>query len=288
MKKEEVFIQSLGDRLAAVLFLPETASPAPALIVCHGALEFKEDFFEFCEFLAGKGIAALALDMHGHGQSQGERYHVEMRVWVADVRAAADFLQSRPGVDGRCIGALGLSSGGTAILEAALVDPRLKTLVAMDATVRNTLGFAETVVFQALILAGRIKKSFTKKDLRFPVIKLFAGVHVVSDPEVDREVQSDPRFVDAFSSFPLPGAAQCFFVDTLKRAGRITAPTLVLWGEEDRLDSPKTARLLYAALTCKKQLRIVPGNGHLGHLDRNKAQVFALTAAWALENLAAG
>jgi hypothetical protein len=99
--------------------------------------------------------------------------------------------------------------------------------------VRNTLGLIETVVFQTLILAGRVKKLFTKTDLRFSVLNLFNGTHIASDPEVDREVRSDPRFVDAFSSFPLPGAAECFFVHTLKRVGAIKTPTLVLWGEED-------------------------------------------------------
>lgn len=285
MKKEDVSFQSLGDRLSASLFQPETVRACPALIVCHGALEFKEDFFEFCEFLAGKGIAAMAVDMHGHGQSQGERYHVEMRQWVADIRAAADFLQGRPGVDGERLGALGLSSGGTAILEAALLEPRLKALVTLDATVRNSLGLLETIVFEALILAGTIKKWFTKTDLRFSALKLVARTRIASDPEVDQKVRTDPRYLEALSSFPLPGAAECFFVDTLKRVGGITAPTLVLWGEEDQLDSPGSARLLFAHLTCRKELHILPGNGHLGHLDRNKQQVFALAAAWALEIL---
>ena len=61
--------------------------------------------------------------------------------------------------------------------------------------------------------------------------------------------------------------------------------TLVLWGEDDKLDPPETARLLYEALSCKKQLHIIAGNGHVGHLDRNKDQVFALTADWVLRTL---
>ena len=97
----------------------------------------------------------------------------------------------------------------------------------------------------------------------------------------------NPRPTDPFVGFPFPGGAHSFFVNTLERVSRITIPTLVLWGEEDQLDSPETARLLYNALLCKKRLHIIPGNGHVGHLDRNRAKVFALTADWALENLAA-
>jgi len=285
MYSEAVTFLSLGERLAARLFLPEASRPVPALIICHGALEFKEDFFELCEFLASQGIAALALDMHGHGESEGERYHVEMRTWAADVRAAVDFLEAHPAVDRQGIGAFGLSSGGTAILEAALLDPRLKTLIALDATVRSSLKPLEAFIFQTLILAGRIKRFFTGRDLRFSAISLFAGVKVASDPQVNQQVRNDARLIQAFSAFPLPGAAECFFVDTLRRVGRIVAPTLVLWGEDDELDPPESGHLLYAALTCKKRLEIIPGNGHMGHLDRHKESVFRLTAEWALENL---
>src|SRR5437588_2651613 len=123
---QTVSFPSLGDELAAKLFLPESAKPAPVLIICHGAGDWKENYFEFCEHLAAKGIGTFAIDMHGHGQSGGERFCVDMREWVADVRAAIDYLSTHIRVDSSRIAAFGLSSGGTAILETALVDSRLK------------------------------------------------------------------------------------------------------------------------------------------------------------------
>ena len=277
-------MRSQGDTIAGALFLPESDNPSPALIVCHGALEFKENYFELCEFLVGKGVAALAIDMHGHGQSEGERFHVNMREWVADIRGAIDLLENHPQVDGNRIGAFGLSSGGTAILEAALVEPRLKALIALDATVRNTLSLAETLLFQLLILAGRVKRLLTKQDLRLAIGKMFEGAQVASDPQVDQKLRQDPRFVKALASFPFPGAAQCFLVDTIKRVNGISIPTLVLHGEQDQLDPPETAQLLYDALTCEKELYIIAGNGHLGHLDRHKYRVMELTADWAIKH----
>jgi alpha-beta hydrolase superfamily lysophospholipase len=285
LHRETVTIHSNDAALAGVLFLPTSDRPSPALAICHGALEFKENYFELGEFLAARNVAALAIDMHGHGQSEGERFHVDMREWVGDVRAAVDFLVSRPQIDGNHIGAFGLSSGGTAILEAALVEPRLKALITLDATVRNTFGFAETLVFQLLILAGSVKKLLTHQDLRFSLMRMAGGIRVASDPEVNQKLVTDPRIIEAYSSFPLPGAAQCFFVDTLKRVSRIAAPTLVLHGADDQLDPPKTAQLLYDAMTCEKQLYIVPGNGHVGHMDKHKDRVMELTADWALKHL---
>ena len=283
--KEKVCLRSLGDDLSGMLFLSDNPQPAPAVIVCHGAGEFKEHYFELCELLAARGVAALAIDMHGHGESAGERFCVEMRQWVPDIQAAIDFLQKHPRVDGERIGAFGLSSGGTAIFETALIDRRLKTLVALDATVRNCLPLPLQFCMGLLVLAGRLKKWITRRELRLPLNKVTA-IRLASDPEVDRELQADPRVRAAMAAFPFPGGAEAFFVNTLKRLAGIQAPTLILWGEDDEVDSPKTAQLLYDALSCEKQLHIIPGNGHVGHLDRNKGQVFELTANWALKTLA--
>jgi uncharacterized protein len=282
--RETVRLNILGDEMVGILFHPGSATPAPAVIVCHGAGEFKENYFELCEVLAARGVAALAIDLRGHGESAGERFCVHIHQWVADIQAAIGFLAAHPKIDGKRIGAFGLSSGGTAILEAALVDPRLKALVALDAKVRNSLPLPMTLFLKLLVFIGGIKKRFTNHQWRLPLAKL-GGLHLASDPEINRRITADTKGLAAFMAFPFPGGAEAFFVDTIRRVSRITASTLVLWGEDDKLDPPQTACLLYAALTCKKALHIIPGNGHVGHLDRHKAKVFALTADWVLQNL---
>jgi len=286
LRSEPVRFRSLGDDIAGTFFLPESAQPLPVLIVCHGAGEYKENYFEMCARLAERGLASLAIDMHGHGESGGARFYVEIDQWVADIRSAVDFVLTRPELDPSRIAAFGLSSGGTAILEAAIVEPRLKALVGLDATVRNSLPFVESIFLKALTQIGKIKRQLTKTDFRVPLAKLSAPPKIASDPEVNRRLMSNPRSLEAFMALPLPGAEQAFFVDTLSRVNRIAAPTLIVWGEDDKVDPPETGRLLCEALTCKKRLEIVPGNGHVGHLDRNRAKVFDLTADWVLENLA--
>ncbi len=283
--KESVRFRSLGDEIVGTLFLPSAECPPPVLIVCHGAGEFKENYFEMCEQLAERSVASLAIDMHGHGQSGGQRFYVDMCQWVADIQAAIDFVLTRPELDGLRIGAFGLSSGGTAILEAGVVEPRLKVLVGLDATVRNSLPWIESLVLKLLVRVGKLKRLLTKRDFRVPLAKISVGPKMASDPEINRRLLADPHSLEAFMALPLPGAEQAFFVDTISRVSLITAPTLVLWGEDDKLDPPETGRLLLEALTCKKQLQVIPGNGHVGHLDRNRAKVFALTADWVLENL---
>ena len=285
--REQVRVQSMGETLAGALFLPTTISPCPAIVVTHGAGDYKENYNEFCEYLAGKGLGCLALDLHGHGASGGKRFYVEISDWSADVRAGLNFLSRDERIDPNALGAFGPSSGGTAILEAALADSRIKALVALDATVRNSLPGPISMFLKGLVWLGRAKRALTGSDLRVNMLKLNAGMRFTEDDEVNARLLADEAIKAALEHFPFPGAAESFFVNTIERVGRITAPTLVIWGAEDRIDPPETGQLFFQALTCKKSLQIVEGNGHGGHLDRNRQTVFELTAQWFSENLAA-
>jgi alpha-beta hydrolase superfamily lysophospholipase len=285
MSRTDVSFLSGPDTISGTLFIPNADIPLPALIICHGALDFKENYFDLCEYLAGKGIASLAIDMHGHGASGGKRLHVNMKDWVKDIRRAIDFLEQIPEINGNSIGVFGLSSGGTAVLEAALLDSRIHCIITLDATVRNTLSRAEHLGMNILIVVGRIKRLITKQDLRLSMVGPFRKVEVASDPKVNRRWKENPKVLEMWSAFPVPGAIPALIADTIKRVHLITVPTLVIHGEDDKVDPPETAHLLFGALRCVKRLCIVPGNGHLGHMDRNKNVVMELTSHWALSHL---
>lgn len=284
---ESVILKSNGDLLQA-LFVPSASSPeraAPVLIVSHGAGEYKENYLEMAHSLSQQGVATLLLDMHGHGASGGRAYHVEMADWVPDIRAAVDYLLTRPDVRPEGIGAFGLSSGGTAILEAAAIDSRLKALVVLDGTVMNTLPFTVCLSMRVLCAIGYLKRWLTGKDLRISIVKLLEEVQLAADPEINDRLKQNPGKIKAFANYPLPGACEAFFVDTIKRVPLVTCPTLVIWGAEDNLDPISTAHAIHDALRCTKRLEIIPGNGHAGHLDRHRQKVFDLTAEWILKHL---
>src|SRR6185436_5346929 len=124
---------------------------------------------------------------------EGNRFHVKIDDWVADVRAAIDYLSSHPQIDHDGIGAFGLSSGGTAILEAALVDSRLRFLVPLDATVRNSMPLPLTAIFKGFVTLGTWKKRWTGKEFRLPMVKVLSLMKLASDPNVDRALHANPR-----------------------------------------------------------------------------------------------
>lgn len=284
---QPVTFKSLGIDIHAY-FVPahQTAGIAPVLVVSHGAGDCKNNYLEMAAYLSERGIASLLVDMHGHGESGGVAYHVRMNEWVADLKAALDYLETRSDVDIRRVGAFGISSGGTAILETAVTDTRLRALVAMDATVMNTLPWSLTMTMGLLTWIGHIKRLITGTDLRISIAKMLDDVELASDPEVNARLQVDPGKIRAFQNFPLPGATQSFFVDTIRRVPQVKAPTIVIWGEDDQLDPVSTAHTLYNTLTCPKRLEVIAGNGHAGHMDRNRIRVFDVMVEWLTQHLA--
>lgn len=286
MRKEVLQLTSLGDTLKGVLFLPDSDSSAtrallPAVIICHGAIDYKERFFSFATFLAEHGYAALALDMHGHGESEGHPFHVKMDEWVPDIDAAIEALSAHAEIDALRIGALGFSSGGTAILEASIQQSKLKALVTLDATVRNVIKPWEVAFFNAVSKLGAMKEKLTGEGIKFSLYDMAIRVPVSCNKDVNEAFFNDPCFKSGYSAYPLPGALESVVLDTLKRVDSIRIPVCVIHGEEDQVDPPESARLLYKKLqTEHKQLNIIPNSGHVGHLDFQKDKIQDLTKTW--------
>ena len=58
------------DGLSYALFLPD-GPPEVAVVICHGAGSAKESHFDFARGCRTEGMAALAFDARGHGESEG-------------------------------------------------------------------------------------------------------------------------------------------------------------------------------------------------------------------------
>jgi pimeloyl-ACP methyl ester carboxylesterase len=68
--------------------------------------------------LARHGYGVLLYDARGRGESEGSPNGFGWK-WTKDISGALDFLHARDDVDPRRIGALGLSTGGDVLIEAA-------------------------------------------------------------------------------------------------------------------------------------------------------------------------
>ena len=61
-----------------------------------------------------------------------------------------------------------------------------------------------------------------------------------------------------------------------KRLPLITAPTLIIWGEQDRIMPRSYADRFAKAIAGKSEIRVIPGAGHLAELDQPDAVAQAI------------
>jgi uncharacterized protein len=101
-----------GDvKLAGTLVLPATPAPHAAVVLLHGSGPQERDLF-MARWFAEQGVAALAYDKRGVGESAGDFNQVPFMKLADDGIAAIAFLQTRADIDRHKIGVWGLSQGG--------------------------------------------------------------------------------------------------------------------------------------------------------------------------------
>jgi pimeloyl-ACP methyl ester carboxylesterase len=85
------------------------------------------------EALAARGVATLVVDNPGVGESLRLKGLANFPEAEIPAKAAVDFLQAMPGIDGERIGMMALSLGGYHAPRAAAFEPRFKCCVAWGA-----------------------------------------------------------------------------------------------------------------------------------------------------------
>lgn len=108
-----VRIQDGGLTLSGLLHIPPEAhtDPRPAVVVTHGISSTKEMVDGIALELARRGIVAMSVDLHGHGDSEGRIYAGDPSLGL---EAAVEFIISLDFVDRDLIGVAGHSLGAGA------------------------------------------------------------------------------------------------------------------------------------------------------------------------------
>ncbi|MCK6563701.1 MAG: alpha/beta fold hydrolase [Dehalococcoidia bacterium] len=161
---------SEGTRVSAVLYLPDgqkSGERVPGVVLCHGFTAIKELILpDYGRRFAAAGIAALAFDYRGFGESDGTRGRLIWRDQVQDIRNSITFLETVPEIDPGRIGLWGTSYGGANVIYTAGIEPRAKCVVAQvgfgDGGRRQREAPPEqTAPMRAIISAERQKRVLT-------------------------------------------------------------------------------------------------------------------------------
>lgn len=250
-----------ADAHIAGLFVPAegVAGPAPCLVIINGLDSTKEMVYRaglFPQLLARRGIASLLIDQPGTGEAlrlHGMTAVVDTERWATPLM---DYLQTRPEIDPKRIGLLGVSLGGYYCPRAVAFEPR----------------FALGVVWGANHNWGEVQKRRLAREGERPVPHYWEHVRWVwGASDMD-------EFMATAEQVHLNGVMQ-----------RIQVPFLVTHGEADRQIPLEYAHQSYEQLTAspERELKIFTareGGIHHSSLD-NTANAGAWIADWVAHRL---
>ena len=204
---------------------PET-DPRGVVILCHGYAEHARRYDHVAERFGDSGLVVYALDLRGHGRSGGKR------VYLRDISEYTDDFHTLVGI-------------------AAAEYPELKRVVlghSMGGGIVFAYGVEHPDDYAAMVLSGPAVDAqaavspmmvFLAKTLG----KIAPGLPVEQLPT--DAVSRDPAVVAAYNADPLvhhgklpAGIAKALLQvgDTMpQRASALTAPLLIVHGEQDKL-----------------------------------------------------
>jgi acylglycerol lipase len=251
-----------GTQLFTRTWMPD--DPKADVLIIHGLGEHSGRWDHVARALADRGYAVTGFDLRGHGHSTGPRCHVDsFDQMVEDLAAVAEPLgRERPWVLyghslGGLIATLYLTSDhrqpNAAVLSAPALEDDLPAHLRLTAKV-----------------LGRVTPSLS-------VANSIKGEHLSRDDAVGRAYFDDPLVqTEATCGFGLEG----FGAQDRARAAldRITVPTLVVHGAEDRLVPPRASAPFAAVDGIERKL--YPGLRHEIHNEPEWPQVVSELADW--------
>jgi predicted acyl esterase len=246
-----------GTPLAATLYEPTGAAPAggfPAVVMFHGLGGTRASVDPLArQFFADQGYVVLAFDARGHGASGG-LWDLDGPNTIADARAVYDFLAARPEVAPGKIGAFGVSLGGSAVWNSAVIGKVPWAAIAPEASWIDLYG-------------ALFPQNLPKSGVLAQLASLVPPAR--TDPEILSREQQAIEGVDLASLRPITSARS-----VTGKLGSFTTPTLLLQGRRDFLFDVDQARRAFAQLAGPKRLYL----GDFGHAPSDFATAPDLVA----------
>lgn len=273
MKRVE--FESDGITLVGHLHLPEGAtSPSPAVVIIGPMTYVKEQApTEYARRLAGAGFAALVFDARFHGESGGTPRRWENPLAkVADIRAAARFLATRPEVDADRIAGLGICQGSSEMIRAIADEATIRAGATIAGHYRDH--DADVQWLGEATLQLRLERGW-KARFRFDET---GEVEYVPGVDAERmDVGMPGKFVwDWYhhwadrgiwdNRYAVMSDADLLGYESLSAAARLTKPYLMIHSDNSFL--PDAARRHFAAIPSQaKELSWEGETPHLAYYD---------------------
>lgn len=258
-----------GTRLAAQRWRPGSGDARAEVLVVPGYADHAARYRELAHTFAMRGLATLALDLRGHGASEGRRGHVaRWSDYAQDVSAGVTALVAKTRF------ALGHSMGATVMLEYLATDGH------------GLSGLAVTNPFLELAMkppGWKLALGKLAANLA-PTLAVPSGL----DPS---EMSRDQEMAEAYRRDPLvfTAATAGWFREVkaaqarVRRITSLAVPVFYAYSDADRVAAPSASEAFAGALeVADKTVWKHEGGRHEIINETDRADVHARLADWFL------
>ena len=245
-------------------------TPKAVLPIVHGHGEHSGRYANVADWFVPREYSVYALDLRGHGRSQGKRGALgDFCEYREDVRAFLDLVQeSEPA-------------------PVFLVGHSLGGLIALDYVLRGSDGLAGVVASGPVLSAPGVSPFllWLSKVLAqlWPGLTLESGLDTSAlsrDPAVEEAYVNDP-LVHSKGTARMANEMMRTVAWTQAHAAEMALPCLVIHGSEDRLCPPEGSQVFIDNMSFPDKERIeYEGYFHEVFNEPGKEQVFADIEAW--------
>jgi acylglycerol lipase len=265
LREEELQLTSSdGTALFARRILPAGDSRAH-LAWIHGVAEHSGRYLETMRWFAERGVGSTAVDLRGHGRSEGKR--VFIRRWAEYTSDVLAFLEGVEGTGGPSF-LIGHSMGGLVVGRALQTQPQ--RLSGLKGSVMTSPYFGLKVVVPGWkVCAGRfLSKVMPKASLPSDLDASLLS----KDPEQVQAYMDDPLVTHSVTArWYTEGVDQYPLVQA--DASRLTLPVLFMHGEDDGITDPAATQAVFERCGSEdKEHKTWPGMRHelLNEVEREQ------------------
>jgi dipeptidyl aminopeptidase/acylaminoacyl peptidase len=265
-EREDVEYRSDGAVVRGWLHLPDTDSPAPAIVFCPGYSGTRQAAFyqPYVAALVEAGVGVLLSDYRGWGDSDGPRGVIDPRMQTDDLRAGLSYLETRPEVDRARLGLVGVSFGGGHATWIDGIDRRVRAAVSISGvadgadflrSMRRRYEWYELLdrleeEARSLVLGGTPTLVHPNEEIQIPTPERRSTT--VKGPV-------DPSTVPTRT--PLSNA-QAIIDYAPRRVASETRRMLWVCVEHDAVVPSEHSHQMFQAAPEPKRLVVLPGTGH--------------------------
>lgn len=246
------------------------------LVIVHGLSEHRGRYRRLQLDLGKEGFASYAYDQRGFGESDGSRTHMERYTdMLLDLKRVVEFV--REAHPGRKVVILGHSFGGAVSATFCIDYPNAADGLVLSAPAYDV----PALPFRLRFIGVLLNQLLPSRPVRYPSVPEWLS----HDPEIGLAFKNDPLVQRA--------GTPRFYVEFGKmneylhqHAPKITLPTLLLQGSQDRIVFPSGARALFERIgAAKKKILWYDGFYHEVFNEIGREQVIADVVDWLKETV---